>query len=328
MKPNHIPALELGDIKVRNNPFKAVSSTELTRLNRLASEKSGIPGVIKKWLKRRIESRASRMLAANTSEKILVKISGRGTFEADECNGQVCVAYLNHYNTLYEPDIEAILAAYLHDMDAFIDCGANWGYFTGKAMMTNPNLLCWAIEPSPRAFQDLKAMTDALGQKAQLHLLNAGVSSSQSSFDLHESSFDSGTNHFVQSDSHDATVVSVDCLAIDELKPPSKSIIKIDVEGHELEVLKGMTDLLNKGECIVLFEHWHNTVRALDPFYKYLTAFGYSIYQIQTELRGSDSLDWTIINTKLHKPSLDVGGRYNLMAAHNSRVSLSFGSLL
>ena len=264
------------------------------------------------------------MLAANTSGKILVKISGLGTFEVDECNGQMCVTYLSHYKTLYEPDIEAILAAYLHDMDAFIDCGANWGYFTGKAMLTNPNLLCWAIEPSPRAFQDLKAMTDALGQKAQLHLLNAGASSSRSSFYLHESSFDSGTNHLSQLGRRDESMTYVDCITIDELQPPGKSLVKIDVEGHELEVLKGMSKLLGTAECIVLFEHWHETSSALGQFDQYLSRFGYSIYQIQTEAMASGNPEFTKVRAILIEPSLDVGGRYNLMAIHDTHSLVNF----
>lgn len=326
LKTNQNPSIQLGDIEVWNNPFRAVSSTKLTRLNRLASEKSGIPGVIKKWLKRWIEFRASRILETGKSRKILIKISGRGTFEADECNGQMCVTYLKHYKTLYEPEIEAVLAAFLHEMDAFVDCGANWGYFTGKAIMTNPNLLCWAIEPSPRTFQDLKAMTDILGTKSQLNLLNAGASSCRSSFDLNESPFDSGTNHVVPSSLHDSSVMRVDCLTIDELTPPGKSLIKIDVEGHELEVLKGMTNLLNKSECIIVFEHWHDTADALAPFYIFLHKFGYSIYQIQTKLTVSNADDFTRARTTLVEPSLAVGGRYNLIAIHYARPMSYFRS--
>jgi hypothetical protein len=170
-------------------------------------------------------------------------------------------------------------------------------------------------------------MTNALGKTAEVHLLNAGASSCQSSFVLHESSFDSGTNHVVQSNLCDASVIRVDCLTIDELNPPAKSLIKIDVEGHELEVLKGMTDLSDKGECIIIFEHWHETTHALEPFYKYFSGFGYSIYQIQTELTDSDTPDFTRVKTTLHEPSLHIGGRYNLMAVHNSRRLRSLRSL-
>ena len=326
MKTNHIFPIQLGYIEVPNNPFRALSSTNLTQLNRLASEKSGIPGVIKKLLKRLVEYRASRILAAGCSRKILIKISIRGAFEGDECNGQLCVTYLSHYKSLYEPDIEAILEAFIHKMDTFIDCGANWGYFLGKAIMTNPNLSCWAIEPSPRAFEDLKRMTNALGQGGSVTLLNAGASSSRSSFVLNESSFDSGTNHLMRPNRHDESIARVSCLTIDELEPPGKSLIKIDVEGHELEVLKGMGNLLNKAECIVLFEHWHDTTIALEPFYEYLLRFGYSIYQIQTELTDSDHPDFTRVLTTLIEPSLDVGGRYNLMAIHDTHSLVNFRS--
>ena len=328
MKTTPISHIVLGYIEVPINPFHALSSTRLTRLNRLASEKSGIPGVIKKLLKRLVEYRASRLLEEDSSGKILIKIANRGTFEGDECNGQLCVTYLNHYRSLYEPDIESILEAFIHKMDAFIDCGANWGYFLGKAIMSNPNLSCWAIEPSSRVFEDLKRMTNALEQARPVNLLNVGASSSQTKFVLNQSSFDSGTNHLSQSGRYDESITHVNCITIDELQPPAKSLVKIDVEGHELEVLKGMSNLLVRAECIVIFEHWHNTINALGPFEQYLHRFGYSIYQIQTELTASDNPDFTKVLATLIEPSLDVGGRYNLMAIHdthslvNSRSSL------
>ena len=326
MKTSPISPIVLGYIEVPINPFHALSSTNLTRLNRLASEKSGIPGVIKKLLKRLVEYRASRLLEENSSGKILIKISNRGTFEGDECNGQLCVTYLNHYRSLYEPDIESILEAFIHKMDAFIDCGANWGYFLGKAIMANPNLSCWAIEPSARVFEDLKRMTNTIEQLGSVNLLNVAASSSQTTFVLNQSSFDSGTNHLSQPGRRDESMTHVNCITIDELQPPGKSLVKIDVEGHELEVLKGMSNLLSKAECIVLFEHWHDTTSALGPFARYLRRFGYSIYQIQTELTALDNPDFTRVLTTLIKPSLEVGGRYNLMAIHDTHSLVNFRS--
>ena len=318
MPTNNIRMIELDPLIVPNNPFKAITSTHLTRLNRLASEKSGIPGVIKKLVKKWIEYRASRLLEHGEDKQIQVAIRDHATFNANECNGQICVTYLDHYRTLYEPEIEAILEAHVRAMEAFIDCGANWGYFTGKAVLSNPSIKCWAIEPSPIPFQDLRRMVEVLGPEKDINLIQGGVSSAVGTFSVAQSAFDSGTNHVIPLNPSEMSNTRVECFPIDNLQVPARSLVKIDVEGHELEVLKGMSGLLKGKECIIIFEHWHNTPDALQPFLEYFSPFGFRVYQIITDTAAAVVADHTLVCTKLCKPELEIGGRYNLVATHES----------
>ena len=190
------------------------------------------------------------MLKHGTDGQIEVAIRNRSTFNANECNGQICVTYLDHYRTLYEPEIEAVLEACVHTMDAFIDCGANWGYFTGKAVLSNPSIKCWAIEPSPIPFQDLRRMVEALGPQKNINLIQAGVSSAIGTFSIEQSAFDSGTNHITPLNPSEVSNTHIECFPIDNLQVPAKSLVKIDVEGHELEVLKGMSGLLKEESAL------------------------------------------------------------------------------
>ena len=325
MPTNNIRMIELDPLIVPNNPFKALSSTHLTRLNRLASEKSGIPGAIKKLLKRWIEHRAAQLLKYETDGQIEVAIRNRSTFNANECNGQICVTYLDHYRTLYEPEIEAVLEACIHTMDAFIDCGANWGYFTGKAVLSNPSIKCWAIEPSPVPFQDLQRMVEALGPQKNINLIQGGVSSAIGTFSIVESAFDSGTNHITPLNPSEVSNTHIECFPIDNLQVPAKSLVKIDVEGHELEVLKGMSGLLKGRECIIIFEHWHNTQDALQPFLEYFSPFGFRVYRIITDICTADVADHTLVSAQLRQPELEIGGRYNLVAMHESLILFKDG---
>jgi len=322
---NNIRMIELDPLIVPNNPFKAISSTHLTRLNRLASEKSGIPGVIKKLLKRLIEYRAAQLIKHGMDKQIEVAVGHRSTFNANECNGQICVTYLDHYRTLYEPEIEAVLEAYIHNMDAFIDCGANWGYFTGKAFLSNPSIKCWAIEPSPIPFQDLRRMVEVLGPEKDINLIQAGVSSAAGTFSIEQSAFDSGTNHIIPLNTSEVSNAHIRCFPIDNLQAPARSLVKIDVEGHELEVLKGMSGLLKGGECIIVFEHWHNTQDALQPFLEYFSPFGFRVYQIITDISTADVADHTLVSAQLRQPKLEIGGRYNLVAMHESPILVKDG---
>ena len=307
-------------ITVPNNPFKAISSTRLTQLNKLASEKSGIPGIIKKCLKKWIEYRASSLQNHGKASHIQVSIKNHGTFNANECNGQICVTYLDHYKSLYEPEIEAIIETYVHSIDAFIDCGANWGYFTGKVILSKPDIKCWAIEPSEVPFEDLERMIKALGPREKIQLIKGGASSSETIFSIAQSTFDSGTNHLVQLDASATTTNEIKCFPIDILNPPAKSLVKIDVEGHELEVLKGMRSLLQKQKCTIIFEHWHTDADALNPFVEYLSEFNFTIYEINTDIDKTSRPHQTSMKIHASKPALETGGRYNLLAIHASRI--------
>ena len=114
-----------------------------------------------------------------------------------------------------------------------------------------------------------RTITDTLSRSAtngrstwaskDINLIQAGVSSAIGTFSVAQSAFDSGTNHITPLNPSEVSNTHIECFPIDNLQVPAKSLVKIDVEGHELEVLKGMSGLLKGKECIIIFEHWHNT---------------------------------------------------------------------
>ena len=54
-------------------------------------------------------------------------------------------------------------------------------------------------------------------------------------------------------------------------------LLKIDVEGHELAVLKGGTALLKRDKPVILFEQQiENFVDGKSPVYEYLKSIGYT----------------------------------------------------
>ena len=324
MPTNNIRMIELDPLIVPNNPFKAISSTHLTRLNRLASEKSGIPGAIKKLLKRWIEHRAAQLLKYETDGQIEVAIRNRSTFNANECNGQICVTYLDHYRTLYEPEIEAVLEACIHTMDAFIDCGANWGYFTGKAVLSNPSIKCWHRTITSTLSRSGNEWSKLLASK-NINLIQGGVSSAIGTFSIVESAFDSGTNHITPLNPSEVSNTHIECFPIDNLQVPAKSLVKIDVEGHELEVLKGMSGLLKGRECIIIFDigtilRTHYNLSSSIFRRSDLGCIG-SLLDICT----ADVADHTLVSAQLRQPELEIGGRYNLVAMHESLILFKDG---
>ena len=56
----------------------------------------------------------------------------------------------------------------------------------------------------------------------------------------------------------------------------SKILVKIDVERHELNVLKGLKDLLKNNKCLIqieIFDKYFNEVSKIMEDYKYIQFF-------------------------------------------------------
>ena len=60
------------------------------------------------------------------------------------------------------------------------------------------------------------------------------------------------------------------------------SLLKVDVEGHELHVLRGAADLIAKHKPAIIFESWDFCVHKKPYLFQQLSAWGYKIYKIKT----------------------------------------------
>lgn len=80
------------------------------------------------------------------------------------------------------------------------------------------------------------------------------------------------------------TVVVVPAARLDDMVKNDKqvSLIKIDVEGHEENVIRGGYELIQKDKPIILFESWdHNWAKAKQiRLFHYLSSIGYDIFQV------------------------------------------------
>jgi len=167
---------------------------------------------------------------------------------------------------------------------SFLDIGAHIGWYSILAKKMNPEIKVWALEPNPPVFEQLiknvaaneisincekKAASDTNGTKL-FYLGAPGLSSS------------SGLRPEVGGDS----TIIVETIAIDKFIANSQieilDLIKIDVEGHELEVLKGMEQTILSMHPIIIFEV-SQMVDNYDEIYAYLGGFNYAFYCIELE---------------------------------------------
>jgi FkbM family methyltransferase len=148
-----------------------------------------------------------------------------------------------------------------------IDVGANVGFYTKRlAELVAPEGRVLAFEPVPETFVLLANNLESCSI-SNVTLFNAAVSETAGVAGMSIPRFDdTGLKNFYQArlsgeGQSDLTVLT---LSLDSLRiPKAISLVKIDVEGHELSVLKGMRDTLARDRPILIVEMPSPEARAL-----------------------------------------------------------------
>lgn len=149
----------------------------------------------------------------------------------------------NVYAGLHEFNDMGFLLHFLRDGDAFLDVGANVGAYTVLAAGVC-GATCTAIEPIPTTYAALLANLRLNGLEARARALNVGVGASEGTLRFTRS-LDT-TNHVV-ADGEDAAgdVVDVAVTTIDVVTRGQRpKLMKIDVEGFEMQALAGAEETL------------------------------------------------------------------------------------
>jgi FkbM family methyltransferase len=162
----------------------------------------------------------------------------------------------NIYMGLHEFNDMAFLLHFLREGDIFYDIGANIGSYTILAS-GHVAAQTFAFEPVPSTFQKLEKniLVNKIGHLVKA--FNLGVSSGRQTL-IFTSSFDT-VNHVITDSQQNIgeNTISVNTIAIDEIADPNNFplMVKIDVEGFETEVIKGMVSALaNKKLKAIIIE--------------------------------------------------------------------------
>jgi FkbM family methyltransferase len=140
--------------------------------------------------------------------------------------------------------------------DWVIDIGANIGYYTVElAQLVGNKGRVFAFEPVLQTFELLAANVSRLNLE-NVTLFNLAASENIGRAGINIPKFDTGLdNYYRASLTENCSCRQVFCIPINSVKfPVPIKLVKIDVEGHELQTLKGMSGLLKNDRPLLIVE--------------------------------------------------------------------------
>jgi len=142
----------------------------------------------------------------------------------------------------HEPLLTSIFQALVGMDTVFYDIGAHVGRYTVRAAARGAKVV--AFEPNPLNAQGLWTNVRLNGMSHKVSLVRAAVSDKTEWLTLYEN----GASSSVIRPRNKSACYKVKCYALDDLigRLPPPTLIKIDVEGHELKVLSGAKETLDR----------------------------------------------------------------------------------
>ncbi len=195
-----------------------------------------------------------------------------------------------------------VLLRLLPFVEAFVDVGANIGFYSLLvASQTKPPFHNTAIEPFTANFESLQMGIRANGFGNHVTPLKVAVGGKKGAADLHLCRLGSGGHSLAgllsenQQGTEVVTVNTLDNIRAENQWPDRPTLVKIDVEGGEEEVLKGATSWLQSPQApILLFESWptgggHQRRRSQATI-DFVKALGYALFKIKSPTQGGSPI--------------------------------------
>jgi len=199
----------------------------------------------------------------------------------------------------YEHDTVQIFQKLVKPGMTVVDVGAHVGFYALlAARLVGTNGCVYAFEPNPEVYNILVRNIQINGYREIVRAVPKGVSNKKRTVSLYVPREKSGEASFYSGESADNTCIKVETLTLDEFFAgkgwPKIDLVKIDVEGAEVEVLEGMRELARRSKDLKLIVEFNpeNQIRACGShtkLFETLVALGFKrFYAIRHGLKEVD----------------------------------------
>ena len=215
----------------------------------------------------------------------LVEITPRG----HKFRMHITPRFEGHYSNGYEVFSSRLVPNLVKKSDLFLDVGAHYGFYSLLAAEANPHMKIISVEPVPENFEILqKNMEENEISSPKGRLIRAAVGNRIGKVELFKSAASDNSGMFKHPNAPSVGKFEVQTTTIDEIlrEDDSKSIfIKIDTEGNELAVLKGMEKTFEKCRDLSLLLEMNPKMFKLagtscKEVVEYLSSKGFNVYGV------------------------------------------------
>ncbi len=264
-----------------------------------------------------------RLIRGHLSSKITIKIYN---FFVSASNRKNEMSYSLLRKCDFE-DIQEIKLINYIAKDSLIylfDCGANFGFYSLYVASKNENNKIMAFEASPSTYLDL-IKNVKLNNFHSIKLNNLAVSNTENlnlNFNESEKDWESSIVHSDFKNKSKILVKSttLDSIVKNKILDEYTVIIKLDVEGHEMNVIEGGLSLIRKYSPIIILEFSKFINKNKNFNYSYLRNFlkkyDYNIYNTKYEITDLE----TVINEINRLPNDMYGIGNNFLIKKGSKV--------
>lgn len=183
-----------------------------------------------------------------------------GSVVAVQLRGQnfrfrVTPRFRSHYETeVYEAYTQRLVSRLVRRASVFLDVGANYGFYSLLAARHNPTLRVLACEPIPEN-ADILDINIRENNLDNITVFRGAASSTNGCATMHRSAAADNCSFCPHPNAPPIGAESVATRTIDSLlasAAPGPLLVKIDTDGHEMEVLAGMTETIRRFPDIAL----------------------------------------------------------------------------
>jgi len=158
-----------------------------------------------------------------------------------------------------EAETQRVFRTLAQEAEFILDVGANTGLYTLLACAVSPIAQVVSFEPVPRVYQILKQNVELNGWSARCDLRNQAVSNAMGLARLHVPLSNVPTSASLNPDGfrgNSGELIEVEATTIDAVCADRARVdlVKLDVEGFELEVLEGMERVLATDRPTIIME--------------------------------------------------------------------------